>query len=132
MQRARGAASLNGVPAEFIAGEVLESLPELRRRLAGRPPVVVVNPARRGLEPGVVEGLEQLEPSRLVYISCNPVSLARDLVALGERGFSVHHSMAYDMFPNTPHVEVMAVLSGPGAGVKGAARPPRRRVVRKT
>jgi 23S rRNA (uracil1939-C5)-methyltransferase len=132
VQRARGAASLNGVPAEFIAGEVLESLPELRRRLAGRPPVVVVNPARRGLEPGVVEGLEQLEPSRLVYISCNPVSLARDLVALGERGFSVHHSMAYDMFPNTPHAEVMVVLSGPGAGAKGAARPPRRRVVRKT
>lgn len=131
VQRAKAAASLNGLPAEFIAGEVLDCLPELGRRLAGRPPVVIVNPARRGLEPGVVEGIRSLSPSRLVYISCNPVSQARDLGALTEQGFTVQHAMAYDMFPNTPHVEVMAVLEGPGAGQQGAKRPPRRKVVRK-
>ena len=130
VNRARGAASLNGLPAEFIAGEVLEELPEIGRRLAGRPPVVIVNPARRGLEPGVVESIRDLSPSRLIYISCNPATQARDIAALSERGFALHHSMAYDMFPNTPHVEVMAVLSGPSAGDKGRKRPPRRKVVR--
>jgi 23S rRNA (uracil1939-C5)-methyltransferase len=130
VDRARGAASLNGVPAEFLAGEVLEQLPEIRRRLAGRAPVVVVNPARRGLEPGVVEGLVQLGTARLIYISCNPVSQARDLAELLERGFSVEHSRAYDMFPNTPHVEVMAVLKGPAVDAP-QVRPPRRTMVRK-
>jgi 23S rRNA (uracil1939-C5)-methyltransferase len=130
VNRARAAASLNAVPAEFLAGEVLEQLPEVSRRLAGRAPVVVVNPARRGLEPGVVEGLVELDPARLIYISCNPVSQARDLADLLDRGFAVERSRAYDMFPNTPHVEVMAVLRGPAAG-KPQARPPRRRVVRK-
>jgi 23S rRNA (uracil1939-C5)-methyltransferase len=131
VKRAKAAASLNAVPAEFIAGEVLASLPELGRRLAGRPPVVIVNPARRGLEPGVIEGIRTLSPSRLVYISCNPVSQARDLAALCEQGFAVRHAIAYDMFPNTPHVELMTVLDGPGAGQRGVQRPPRRTVVRK-
>jgi 23S rRNA (uracil1939-C5)-methyltransferase len=92
--------------------------------------VVVVNPARRGLEPGVVEGLVQLGTARLIYISCNPVSQARDLAELLERGFSVEHSRAYDMFPNTPHVEVMAVLKGPAVDAP-QVRPPRRTMVRK-
>jgi 23S rRNA (uracil1939-C5)-methyltransferase len=131
VKRAKAAASLNAVPAEFIAGEVHEELPEIGRRLAGRPPVVIVNPARRGLEPGVAEGIHSLSPSRLIYISCNPVSQARDLSVLSLLGFTVKHSVAYDMFPNTPHVEVMAVLEGPGAGQKGSKRPPRRKVVRK-
>jgi 23S rRNA (uracil1939-C5)-methyltransferase len=131
VKRARSAASLNGLPAEFLVGEVLDSLPEIRRRLAGRAPVVVVNPARRGLEPGVIDGLRELSPSRLVYISCNAVSQARDLELLGEAGFGVHHSMAYDMFPNTPHAEVMAVLKGPSGGTRPSARPPRRHLVRR-
>mgnify|MGYP002639667059 CR=1 FL=1 len=131
VNRARGAASLNSVPAEFLVGEVVEVLPEIRRRLSGRQPMVVVNPARRGLEPGVIDGILALAPQRLVYISCNPISQARDLGALVERGFTVVHTRAYDMFPNTPHVEVMAVLSGPGGAPQASARPPRRRVVRK-
>jgi len=131
VSRARGAASLNGVPAEFIAGEVHEELPEIRRRLAGRAPVVIVNPPRRGLEPEVIEGIEALNPARMVYISCNPGSQARDLEDLCGRGFSIVHTRAYDMFPNTPHVELMAVLDGPGAGERVPQRAPRRKVVRK-
>ena len=131
VNRARGAASLNALPAEFLASEVLDCLPEVRRRLAGRSPLVVVNPARRGLEHGVVEGIRELNPARLVYISCNPVSQARDLDALIRCGFELRRTVAYDMFPNTPHVEVMAVLEGPGGGGAAPQRPPRRRVVRK-
>lgn len=131
VKRARGAASLNGVPAEFLVGDVASVLPELRRRLAGRPPMVVVNPARRGLEPGVIEGIHALGTQRLVYVSCNAVSQARDLASLVELGFTVEHTRAYDMFPNTPHVELMAVLSAPVGQSATSARPPRRRVVRK-
>ena len=129
VDRARENAALNKLAAEFIAGPTLDVLPEVARRLDGRPPVVVVDPARRGLEDGVVEGVLDLNPARVVYISCNPRALARDLARFAAAGWTASRVRAYDMFPQTSHVELMTVLSPPEAPPEGR-RSPRRRVVR--
>ncbi|MFH1469950.1 MAG: 23S rRNA (uracil(1939)-C(5))-methyltransferase RlmD [Pseudomonadota bacterium] len=128
---ARAAASLNRLPAEFLSGRVEDLLPELHQRLGGRRPVIIVNPARRGLEPGVGDGIVGLAPEQVLYVSCNPESQARDLAEFLRRGFRLREARAYDMFPHTPHAEVLAVLDGPaGAPAEEGRRPPRRRVVR--
>lgn len=128
--RARGAARLNRLNAEFHAGRVEDLLPELVRRLDGVRPLVTVNPARRGLEDGVVEGIGALRPRRLAYVSCNPRALAHDLRRLERFGLRpVAGLELFDMFPNTPHVECLAVLEGP-PDEGPARRAPRRKVVR--
>ena len=63
--RAQESARLNGLTAEFKAESVIEALPDLKRRVGHRAPVVTVNPARRGLEEGVIEGIIELKPRRL-------------------------------------------------------------------
>lgn len=128
--RARESAHRNGLTAEFLCGRVGELLPDVRRRLGERRPVVTVNPARRGLEEGVIDGIAALRPRRVAYVSCNPRVLARDLARFRELGFEVGALELFDMFPNTPHVEVLAVLTGQDPDAP-ARRAPRRRVVRR-
>jgi 23S rRNA (uracil1939-C5)-methyltransferase len=130
VRSAREAARRNGVSAEFMAGEVLELLPDLNKRFEGQHPVITVNPARRGLEEGVVDGLISLSPRRLGYVSCNPEALARDLVLLREKGMVVEDVELFDMFPNTHHVEALALLRPKTAAVS-ARRAPRRRAIRR-
>lgn len=130
VQRARNAARAGRVPAEFLRGRVAEVLPDLARRLSDRRPVVVVDPARRGLEDEVVEGILALHPRRVVYVSCSPRSLARDLARFVALGWTVGTIQPYDMFPQTAHVELMAVLDPPDADEAPAKRGPRRRIVR--
>ncbi len=129
VQRAREAASA-AIPAEFVCGEVLDVLPDLAKRLTGRRPLVIVDPARRGLEPGVAEGILSLHPRRVVYVSCSPRAMARDLAEFVERGWSVTHVRPFDMFPHTAHVEVVAVLDAPDVDEAPAKRGPRRKMVR--
>ena len=129
VDRARENATLNKLAAEFAAGDVLEILPDLARRLQGTGPVVCVDPARRGLEPEVAAAIRALEPARLAYVSCNPRALARDLAEFVAAGWSVDDVRAYDMFPQTSHTELLARLSPP-APPSAARRPPRRKVVR--
>ncbi len=127
--RARENARRNRVQAEFFAGDVGTVLPQLGDRLAGRHPVVVVDPARRGLADGVIDAILDTQPARLAYLSCNPRALARDLAILADQGWTVRELTAYDMFPQTAHVEVLAILDPPSAAPEG--RPaPRRKVVR--
>ncbi len=128
--RARASAARNRVGAEFLCAPVAEALPDLRSRMDGRQPTVVVNPARRGLEPEVLQGLCSLEPVRLIYVSCNPRTLARDLRQLAGRGLRPVSMKAYDMFPNTSHCEVVTVLDAVDRPAKPGKRPPRRRRVR--
>lgn len=127
---ARESARRNGITAEFLCADVVDAVPDVRRRLGERRPVVVVNPARRGLEEGVVDGIVDLNPRRIGYISCNPRALARDLADFRSRGFEIGEVQLFDMFPNTPHVECLVVLSGKDADVPGP-RAPRRKVVRR-
>lgn len=130
VRRAREAARNGRVPAEFVRGLVADVLPDLRKRLEDRRPVVVVDPARRGLEAEVAEGILSLHPRRVVYVSCSPRSLAADLADFMERGWTVSTLQPYDMFPQTAHVELMAVLDPPDAELAPAKRAPRRRIVR--
>ncbi|MDP2305617.1 MAG: 23S rRNA (uracil(1939)-C(5))-methyltransferase RlmD [Pseudomonadota bacterium] len=103
--RARQNAARNGIAARFEAGAVGAELPA---SFAGG--LVIVNPPRSGLGPGVAEQVVALRPSELVYVSCDPRTLARDLVRLVAGGLRVRRVTPYDMFPQTVHVETVAVL----------------------
>jgi 23S rRNA (uracil1939-C5)-methyltransferase len=132
VERARESTRINGLTAEFMAEFVVHALPEIERRLGDRGPIVTVNPARRGLEEGVIEGILGLKPRRLAYVSCNPRSLARDLVRFRDAGWKIGELELFDMFPNTPHVETFVVLESPGMSSIPTVRPPKRRKVRKS
>lgn len=105
--RARDNAGRNGIVATFAAGPVATApLPEA---FAGA--TVVVNPPRAGLGPGVVARLVALRPRRLLYVSCEPRALARDLVGLRATNLAIRRVTPYDMFPHTPHVETVVELA---------------------
>ena len=88
------------------------SLAEARARLAiGKYDVAIVDPPRKGLEPEVIEGLIAARPARLVYVSCDPDALRRDLKALTAGGFRLGALEAFACFPYTDHVESIALLS---------------------
>ena len=94
----------------FFAGNVGEVLSELRER-SGPPDVVVVDPPRAGLAGKALKRLGELEAPRVVYVSCNPTTLAGDLKRLGEDyGYRLVRAKPVDMFPHTPHVECVALL----------------------
>jgi len=97
--------------AAFFAGNVGQSLEELAER-AGRPDVVVVDPPRAGLAGKALKRTGALGASRLVYVSCNPTTLASDLKVLrAEYGYELARVRPLDMFPHTPHVETVALLT---------------------
>ena len=96
--------------AEFICGDAAVELPKL---LAGgvRPDVVVVDPPRAGCELKVLAAIAEVQPERVVYVSCNPASLARDLAFMNEHGYKALVAQPVDMFPMTSHVETVCLLS---------------------
>jgi 23S rRNA (uracil1939-C5)-methyltransferase len=102
---------LNGVTnAAFFAGNVSQSLEELAER-AGPPDLVVVDPPRAGLAGKALRRLGRLEAPRIVYVSCNPTTLAGDLKALrADFGYELVRARPVDMFPHTPHVETVGLL----------------------
>jgi 23S rRNA (uracil1939-C5)-methyltransferase len=95
--------------AHFFAGDVRLALRELVER-AGRPAVAVVDPPRAGLSQKVVRRLIEANPKRVVYISCNPTTLAPNAAQLVEAGYALRRVTPVDMFPQTPHIECVAVL----------------------
>jgi 23S rRNA (uracil1939-C5)-methyltransferase len=104
-------AELNGIGnAAFFAGNVGQALEELQER-AGRPDVVVVDPPRAGLAGKALRRTGALQAGRIVYVSCNPTTLASDLRTLrDEFGYTLLRTRPVDMFPHTPHVESVSVL----------------------
>jgi 23S rRNA (uracil1939-C5)-methyltransferase len=120
---AQAAARRNGVEnGWFRAGEVRRSLRELVRA-AGRPEVVIVDPPRAGLGRKVTERVIEAAPGRIVYVSCNPTTLAADAAWLAQAGWSLRRVRPVDMFPQTHHIECVALLErgaacrrGPGGG----------------
>jgi len=73
--------------------------------------VVVLDPPRSGAGRAVVDAIAERGPSRVVYVACDPAALARDVAYLGERGYELGGLRAFDLFPMTHHVEVVAVLT---------------------
>jgi len=96
--------------ATFHVGDVRLVLRELVERI-GRPDLVVVDPPRAGLSQKVVRRVIEAAPKRIVYVSCNPTTLAPDAAALVEAGWRLQRVSPVDMFPQTPHIECVAVLS---------------------
>lgn len=130
VMRAKDAAQKNKIDAEFISGRVEYVLEDVTKRFGASRPVVCVNPARRGLEPGVIEAITALNPRRIAYISCNPKAMARDLAGFKAAGFKIGGIELFDMFPNTAHVEALAICEAPDAEAAEGRRGPQRRVVR--
>ncbi|WP_027339374.1 23S rRNA (uracil(1939)-C(5))-methyltransferase RlmD [Halonatronum saccharophilum] len=109
IEAAKENAKLNGIEnCRFEVGKVREVLPELKKEF--KPDVVVVDPPRKGCHQEVLETFAQLEPKRIVYVSCNPSSLARDLKILKELGYKTVEVQPVDMFPQTYHIESVALL----------------------
>jgi 23S rRNA (uracil1939-C5)-methyltransferase len=94
----------------FLAGEVRHVLPALMAE-GVRAEVVVADPPRAGLHPKALSALVTLAPARLVYVSCNPATLARDVGDLARQGYRPQWVQPVDMFPQTPHIEAVALLS---------------------
>lgn len=95
--------------ASFFAGDVRTSMRELVER-AGRPDVVVVDPPRSGLSQKIVRRIVEAGPKRVVYVSCNPTTLAPNAAQLAEAGYALRRVWPVDMFPQTPHIECVALL----------------------
>jgi 23S rRNA (uracil1939-C5)-methyltransferase len=93
----------------FIAGDVAETLSQLMQRLP-QIDLLLINPPRKGLQPAAMERVEALATSRIIYVSCNPQSQARDLDRLVHTGYALRSLQPFDMFPQTEEVETMALL----------------------
>ena len=109
VEAARENAALNGIAnAEFASGDVRKVLPEITQR-AGRPDVLVLDPPRSGAGNRVMRKVAAAGASRVVYVSCNPTTLAPDLKELIAAGYAVRHAQPFDLFPHTYHVECVVV-----------------------
>ena len=111
VEMAKENASLNQVNnVDFIAGDVEDILDELIRKQKVIPDIVMVDPPRKGLDSKSIENLLMIRPKRLVYISCNPATLMRDLAKL-EVLYEVKALKPVDMFPFTSHIETVTLLT---------------------
>jgi 23S rRNA (uracil1939-C5)-methyltransferase len=104
------AASRNDIQsARFFAGDTRLALGELVER-TGRPDLIVVDPPRAGLSKKVVHRIIDASPRRIVYVSCNPTTLAPNAAELVGAGWTLRRVRPVDMFPQTHHIECVAVL----------------------
>ncbi len=95
--------------ARFVSGDVRLSLRQLVAE-AGAPDVILVDPPRAGLSQKVVRRMIEAEPQRIVYVSCNPTTLAPNAAQLASAGYELRRVRPVDMFPQTPHIECVAQL----------------------
>ena len=96
--------------AEFYVGKAEEVLPELFERKGIRPDVIVVDPPRKGCDEKCLETMIAMQPERIVYVSCDPATLARDLKILCGGGYEIKRVRAVDQFGHTCHVEVVIMM----------------------
>ncbi|MEG1993211.1 MAG: 23S rRNA (uracil(1939)-C(5))-methyltransferase RlmD, partial [Acetivibrio sp.] len=108
VEAAKENAKMNGLNnCEFIAGDVLKVIDTIGER----PDIIVLDPPRDGIHPKALERIIDYGVDKMVYISCKPTSLARDLVVLQEKGYKVKRVCCVDMFPETGHVECVVLMS---------------------
>ncbi|MCM1145524.1 MAG: class I SAM-dependent RNA methyltransferase [Blautia sp.] len=105
---ARSNAALNGLHnCEFLAGDVLKVIDDIEEK----PDIIILDPPRDGIHPKALPKIIQYGAEHILYISCKPTSLARDLEVLLARGYRVERAVAVDMFPGTGNVETVVLLS---------------------
>ena len=108
---ARENAARNGVKnAEFFCGDASDVAKKLARENL-RPDVITVAPPRKGLAADVVESIAEMQPQRVVYVSCDSATMARDVKRLADLGYTARRACAVDMFPRADHVETVVLLS---------------------
>ena len=111
VQDAKENAARNGIKnAEFFCGDAGKAALEMEAK-GIRADVAVVDPPRKGLNADTIEALARMSPRRIVYVSCDPATLARDVALLKERGYKVKNATAADLFPRCAHVESVVCLS---------------------
>ena len=111
VENAKANAAANGVGnAEFLCADATEAAKALADR-ALRPDVIVVDPPRRGMDEAAIRAVCSMEPQRVVYVSCDPATLARDVLLFTELGYTLQKVTAVDMFPRTSHVECVTLMT---------------------
>ena len=111
VQDARENAARNGIAnAEFFCGDAGKAALALEEK-GIRPDVVVVDPPRKGLNADTIEALAKMSPRRIVYVSCDPATLARDVALLKARGYCLQSAQAADLFPRCAHVESIVLMT---------------------
>lgn len=111
VQDANANAELNGIGnATFICGDAADASKQLKEN-GEQPSVVLVDPPRKGLSPELISTIAQMQPKRVVYISCDPATLARDCELFENTGYKVIEVTPFDMFPRTAHVETVVLMS---------------------
>ena len=111
VEDARLNAQINGIQnARFIAADATKAAVQLERE-GIRPDVVIVDPPRKGCDERLIETVSLMEPQRVVYVSCDPATLSRDLKRFSKCGYQTVRVTPVDMFPRTAHVETVALLS---------------------
>ena len=111
VEDARANAARNGVDnTEFLCGDAGQAARTLADR-GVRPDVVCVDPPRKGLAPEVIETIAAMGPKRVVYVSCDPATLARDVKRFAQRGYRLERAEAADLFPRSFHVETVCLLT---------------------
>jgi 23S rRNA (uracil1939-C5)-methyltransferase len=112
IEDARRNAMLNGLTnTEFFVGKAEEVLPQQYKENQVRADVIVVDPPRKGCDQTLLETMVEMQPERIVYVSCDSATLARDLKYLCESGYELRKIKAVDMFPQTVHVETVCLMS---------------------
>ncbi len=110
VEDARDNARRNGIEnAEFFCGDAGQAALQLEQE-GVKPDVVVVDPPRKGLNADTIEALHRMSPKRIVYVSCDPATLARDVALLKDKGYTVKSAQAADLFPRCAHVESIVTL----------------------
>jgi 23S rRNA (uracil-5-)-methyltransferase RumA len=108
VEAAKENAARNGLDnCEFIAGDVLKVVDTLQ----DKPDIIILDPPRDGIHPKALDKIIDFGVEKIVYISCKPTSLARDLEVLQARGYKVEKVCTVDMFPETVHVETVVLMS---------------------
>ena len=111
VEDAKDNARRNGIEnAEFFCADAGQAALELEKQ-GIHPDVVVADPPRKGLNGDTIEALHRMAPRRIVYVSCDPATLARDVALLKERGYVLKNAVAADLFPRCSHVETVVLLS---------------------
>lgn len=110
IENAKENAKINGITnAQFLCADAPKGA-EILKRQGIKPDVIILDPPRKGCDRALLDTITELSPDRIVYVSCDSATLARDLEILNSKGFTVKKVIAVDMFPRTPHVETVALL----------------------
>jgi len=112
IENAKNNAKLNDIDnAEFFVGKSEEVLPDYYKKNGGYADVIVVDPPRKGCEEVLLDTIVKMQPRRVVYVSCDPATLARDLKYMAEHGYQVEKVQPVDMFGHSVHVENVCLLN---------------------